>query len=110
MEKDDYHALQREQNERIKALETRISNLDNFLTNDNERIRKLEKWVWGAGAIVTAVIGAFGFIEITDFGFQTTNKQVKEHREFLTETVVPAFERDNWLGKEFKGKPNWAKE
>jgi len=105
MEGDNYHSLQREQNERIKSLETKIEDLVNF----NERIRKLEKWVWGAGAIVTAVIAGFGLIEITDFGFQTTTKQVREHRRFLTDTVIPAFEKDNWLGKNFKGKPDWNK-
>jgi hypothetical protein len=48
-------------------------------------------------------------MEITDFGFQTTTKQVKEHRKFLKETVIPAFELTNWLGKDFTGKPEWSK-
>ena len=39
MEGDNYHSLQREQNERIKSLETKIEDLVNF----NERIRKLEE-------------------------------------------------------------------
>ena len=117
MKEDSYHSLQREQNERIKSLETKVDDLEEEVAKYkdkeheslNQRIRKLEKWIWGAGAVVAAAIAGFGIMEITDFGFQTTTKQVKEHRKFLKETVIPAFELTNWLGKDFTGKPEWSK-
>ena len=31
-----------------------------------DRVRKLEKWVWGAGAIITALITIVGLIEAVD--------------------------------------------
>ena len=31
-----------------------------------DRVRKLERWVWGAGAIITALITIVGLIEAVD--------------------------------------------
>ncbi len=52
-EDPDYNRLQREQNERIKALETKVEDLEEdnkrLMGEENERlkgrIRKLEKWL-----------------------------------------------------------------
>ena len=61
---NDYHALQREQNERIKSLETKVDDLEEdnkrLMGEENERlkgrIRKLEKWVAGAAAVIAAAV------------------------------------------------------
>ena len=31
-----------------------------------DRVRKLERWVWGAGAVITAAITLIGFIAAVD--------------------------------------------
>ena len=31
-----------------------------------DRVRKLERWVWGAGAIITALITIVGLVEAVD--------------------------------------------
>ena len=31
-----------------------------------DRVRKLERWVWGAGAVITALITIVGLVEAVD--------------------------------------------
>ena len=89
MSDESYHALQREQNERIKSLETKVDDLEEdnkrLMGEENERlkqrIRKLEKWVAGAAAVIAAAVAGLGLIEATDFGMAKTAKQAQEHRE-----------------------------
>ena len=109
MEGNDYHALQREQNERIKSLETKVEDLEEdnkrLMGEENERlkgrIRKLEKWVAGAAAVIAAAVAGLGLIEATDFGMAKTAKQVQEHRDYFTDILHPAMVRDNWLGEDY---------
>ena len=109
-EDPDYNRLQREQNERIKALETKVEDLEEdnkrLMGEENERlkgrIRKLEKWVAGAAAVIAAAVAGLGLIEATDFGMAKTAKQAQEHRDYFVDILHPAMVRDNWLGKDYK--------
>ena len=122
MEGNDYHALQREQNERIKSLETKVEDLEEdnkrLMGEETERlkgrIRQLEKWVAGAGAVIAVAMTGLGLVEVTDFGFAKTAKQVEEHREYFTNILHPAMSRSNWLGENYsdmtgKEPPEWIK-
>ena len=119
---NDYHALQREQNERIKSLETKVEDLEEdnkrLMGEETERlkgrIRQLEKWVAGAGAVIAVAMAGLGLVEVTDFGFAKTAKQVEEHREYFTNILHPAMSRSNWLGENYsdmtgKEPPEWIK-
>ncbi len=121
-EDNDYHALQREQNERIKSLETKVEDLEEdnkrLMGEETERlkgrIRQLEKWVVGAGAVIAVAMAGLGLVEVTDFGFAKTAKQVEEHREYFTNILHPAMSRSNWLGENYsdmtgKEPPEWIK-
>ena len=121
-EGNDYHALQQEQNERIKSLETKVEDLEEdnkrLMGEETERlkgrIRQLEKWVAGAGAVIAVAMAGLGLVEVTDFGFAKTAKQVEEHREYFTNILHPAMSRSNWLGENYsdmtgKEPPEWIK-
>ena len=109
-EGNDYHALQREQNERIKSLETKVEDLEEdnkrLMGEETERlkgrIRQLEKWVAGAGAVIAVAVTGLGLVEATDFGFAKTSTQVEEHRDYFRDVLHPAMVRDNWLGEDYQ--------
>ena len=48
------------QDQEIALLKHRIEDLEKTQEEHRERIRKLEKWVWGAGAVITAAITILG--------------------------------------------------
>ena len=48
------------QDQEIALLKHRIEDLEKTQEELRERIRKLEKWVWGAGAVITAAITILG--------------------------------------------------
>ena len=53
--------------ENSKALLThRIEDTEKMAQELRDRVRKLERWVWGAGAIITALITIVGLIEAVD--------------------------------------------
>ena len=62
------------QDQEIALLKHRIE--DNEQTTDElrERVRKLEKWVWGAGAVIAAAVTLIGFVTAADA------KQVEEEK------------------------------
>ena len=122
MTDEAYHALQREQNERIKSLETKVDDLEEdnkrLMGEENERlkgrIRKLEKWVAGAAAVIAAAVAGLGLIEATDIGMAKTAKQAQEHRDYFINILHPAFVRSNWLGPNYNNlegqePPEWIK-
>ncbi len=122
MADEAYHALQREQNERIKSLETKVDDLEEdnkrLMGEENERlkgrIRKLEKWVAGAAAVIAAAVAGLGLIEATDIGMAKTAKQAQEHRDYFVNILHPAFVRSNWLGPNYNNlegqePPEWIK-
>ena len=122
MTDEAYHALQREQNERIKSLETKVDDLEEdnkrLMGEENERlkgrIRKLEKWVAGAAAVIAAAVAGLGLIEATDIGMAKTAKQAQDHRAYFINILHPAFVRSNWLGPNYNNlegqePPEWIK-
>ena len=64
----EYYGKQAEQDSRMAVLETKVQDLDEqlerFKDKDqeelNDRLRKLEKWVWGAGAVIASLVTVFG--------------------------------------------------
>ena len=59
-----------QQDQEIALLKHRVEQLENegptadveMIKELRERVRKLEKWVWGAGAVVTAAITLLGIV------------------------------------------------
>ena len=44
----------------------RIEDAEKVSEELRDRVRKLERWVWGAGAVITAAITLIGFIAAVD--------------------------------------------
>ena len=64
----EYYGKQAEQDSRMAVLEAKVQDLEEqlerFKDKDqeelNDRLRKLEKWVWGAGAVIASLVTVFG--------------------------------------------------
>ena len=64
----DYYEKQSAQDSRMAVLETKVQDLEEqlerFKDKDqeelNDRLRKLEKWVLGAGAVIASLVTVFG--------------------------------------------------
>ena len=64
----DYYEKQSAKDSRMAVLETKVQDLEEqlerFKDKDqeelNDRLRKLEKWVWGAGAVIASLVTVFG--------------------------------------------------
>tara|TARA_A100001201_G_scaffold9172_4_gene13725 strand:- start:116 stop:394 length:279 start_codon:yes stop_codon:yes gene_type:complete len=54
------------QDQEIFLLKHRIEDAEKVSEELRDRVRKLERWVWGAGAIITAAITLIGFIAAVD--------------------------------------------
>ena len=50
----------------IALLTHRIEDAEKMTQELRDRVRKLERWVWGAGAIITALITIVGLVEAVD--------------------------------------------
>jgi len=55
-----------DQDQEIALLTHRIEDAEKMAEELRERVRKLERWVWGAGAIITALITIVGLVEAVD--------------------------------------------
>ena len=55
-----------DQDQLIALLTHRIEDAEKMAQDLGDRVRKLERWVWGAGAIITALITIVGLIEAVD--------------------------------------------
>ena len=55
-----------DQDQLIALLTHRIDDAEKMAEELRDRVRKLERWVWGAGAIITALITIVGLIEAVD--------------------------------------------
>ena len=69
-----------DQDQEIALLTHRIEDAEKMAQELRDRVRKLERWVWGAGAIITALITIVGLIEAVDskeidYGRNETTKQ-----------------------------------
>ena len=69
-----------DQDQEIALLTHRIEDAEKMTQELRDRVRKLERWVWGAGAIITALITIVGLVEAVDskeidYGSNDTAKQ-----------------------------------
>ena len=69
-----------DQDQLIALLTHRIEDAEKTQEELRDRVRKLERWVWGAGAIITALITIVGLVESVDskeikHGSNDTTKQ-----------------------------------
>ena len=55
-----------DQDQEIALLTHRIEDAEKMTQELRDRVRKLERWVWGAGAIITALITIVGLVEAVD--------------------------------------------
>ena len=55
-----------DQDQLIALLTHRIEDAEKMAEELRDRVRKLERWVWGAGAIITALITIVGLVEAVD--------------------------------------------
>ena len=55
-----------DQDQEIALLRHRIEDSEKMTEELRDRVRKLERWVWGAGAVISAAITLLGFIMAAD--------------------------------------------
>ena len=55
-----------DQEQLIALLDHRIEDAEKMTEELRDRVRKLERWVWGAGAVITALITIVGLVEAVD--------------------------------------------
>ena len=68
------------QDQQIALLTHRIEDAEKTQEEFRDRIRKLERWVWGAGAVISAAITIIGIATAVeskeiDYGRNDTTKQ-----------------------------------
>lgn len=68
------------QDQEIALLRHRIEDAEKTAEELRDRVRKLERWVWGAGAVITAAITLIGLISAVeskevDYGSNDTPQQ-----------------------------------
>ena len=75
----------------------------------NNRINKLEKWVWGCSAVITAVVTIGGiipkFVNVGG-GIDQIRWMAEDNRKFIDEVVIPSFLKSGWESQFFK---SWDK-
>ena len=54
------------QDQEIALLRHRIEDAEKTAEELRDRVRKLERWVWGAGAVITAAITLIGLISAVE--------------------------------------------
>tara|TARA_B100000925_G_scaffold25659_1_gene17355 strand:+ start:275 stop:547 length:273 start_codon:yes stop_codon:yes gene_type:complete len=77
---DQINQKDADQDQLIALLTHRIEDAEKMAEELRDRVRKLEKWVWGAGAIITAAITLIGIITAADakeinYGSNETTQQ-----------------------------------
>ena len=55
-----------DQDQLIALLTHRVEDAEKMTAELRDRVRKLERWVWGAGAVITALITIVGLVEAVD--------------------------------------------
>ena len=63
---DQINQKDADQDQMIALLTHRIEDTEKMAQELRDRVRKLERWVWGAGAIITALITIVGLVEAVD--------------------------------------------
>ena len=63
---DQINQKDADQDQLIALLTHRIEDAEKMAEELRDRVRKLEKWVWGAGAVITAAITLIGIVTAAD--------------------------------------------
>ena len=63
---DQINQKDADQDQLIALLTHRIEYAEKMAEELRDRVRKLEKWVWGAGAVITAAITLIGIATAVD--------------------------------------------
>ena len=63
---DQINQKDADQDQLIALLTHRIEDAEKMSEELRDRVRKLEKWVWGAGAVITAAITLIGIATAVD--------------------------------------------
>ena len=63
---DQINQKDADQDQLIALLTHRIEDTEKMAEELRDRVRKLEKWVWGAGAVITAAVTLIGFVTAAD--------------------------------------------
>ena len=63
---DQINQKDADQDQLIALLTHRIEDAEKMAEELRDRVRKLERWVWGAGAVITALITIVGLVEAVD--------------------------------------------
>lgn len=63
---DQINQKDADQDQEIALLKHRIDDADTLVEELRDRVRKLERWVWGAGAVITAAITLIGIVTAVD--------------------------------------------
>ena len=63
---DQINQKDADQDQLIALLTHRIEDAEKMTEELRDRVRKLERWVWGAGAVITALITIVGLVEAVD--------------------------------------------
>jgi len=71
----------------------------------NNRINKLEKWVWGCSAVITAVVTIGGiipkFVNVGG-GIEEIKWVAEDNRKFIDEVVIPSLKKSGWESQFFE--------
>ena len=63
---DQINQKDADQDQLLALLTHRIDDAEKMAEELRDRVRKLEKWVWGAGAVITALITIVGIATAVD--------------------------------------------
>jgi len=63
---DQINQKDADQDQLIALLTHRIEDAEKMAEELRDRVRKLERWVWGAGAVITAAITLIGIATAVD--------------------------------------------
>ena len=102
-----------EQSTQIAALEKDVellrAEVDKYKDKEhqqfNNRINKLEKWVWGCSAVITAVVTIGGiipkFVNVGG-GIEEIKWVAEDNRKFIDEVVIPSLKKSGWESQFFE--------
>ena len=63
---DQINTKDASQDQEIALLKHRIEDVEKMAEELRDRVRKLERWVWGAAAVITAAITLIGIVTAAD--------------------------------------------
>ena len=63
---DQINTKDASQDQEVALLKHRIEDVEKMAEELRDRVRKLERWVWGAAAVITAAITLIGIVTAAD--------------------------------------------